>query len=51
MGNKTAWEVDESNYTTDKDPGFVDLDGEDFNLKKSSVIYKLMPDFKPIPLK
>ncbi len=45
-----AWEVDESNHTTDQDPGFVDLAGEDFNLKKNSVIYKSMPNFEPIPL-
>jgi len=47
---KNAWEVDDSNYTTDKNPGFVDLEGEDFTLRKDSEIYKLMPDFEPIPL-
>ena len=47
---KKAWEVDDSNYTTDKDPGFVDLEGENFSLKKDSEIYKLIPDFEPIPL-
>ena len=47
---KRAWEVDKSNYTTDEDPGFVDFEAGDFNLRKDSVIYKLMPDFEPIPL-
>jgi hypothetical protein len=46
---KKAWEVDDSNYTTDKDPGFVDLDGENFNLRKDSMIYKQMPDFEHLP--
>ena len=47
---KKAWEVDDSNYTTDKDPGFVNLEGEDFTLRKDSMIYKTMPDFEPIPM-
>ncbi|MDD2599764.1 MAG: right-handed parallel beta-helix repeat-containing protein [Kiritimatiellae bacterium] len=45
-----AWEVDESNYATDKDPGFMNLSGEDFNLRKDSLIYRQMPGFEPIPL-
>jgi len=47
---KKAWEVDDSNYTTDQDPGFVDLDGGNFNLKKDSIIYKQMPDFEHLPV-
>lgn len=49
VSNK-GWEVDESNYTTDQDPGFVDLQGEDFNLRKDSLIYRQIPQFERIPL-
>jgi len=45
-----GWEVDESNYTTDQDPGFVDLEGENFNLKKGSTVFTRIPGFEAIPL-
>jgi len=37
------------NYITDKDPGFVDTERLDFQLKDSSVVYKELPAFKRIP--
>ena len=37
------------NYITDKDPGFVDADRLDFQLKDNSVIYKELPGFVRIP--
>ncbi len=39
----------ENNYITKQDPGFEDMEKENFNLKNSSVIYDKIPGFKPIP--
>jgi hypothetical protein len=37
------------NYITDNDPGFVDAERLDFQLKDSAVVYKALPGFKRIP--
>ena len=37
------------NYITDKDPGFVDAERLNFQLKDTSVIYKELPGFERIP--
>ena len=37
------------NYITDKDPGFVDAAGLNFQLKDSSIVYKELPGFERIP--
>lgn len=39
----------QDNYTTEEDPGFVDLDKRVFALRSKSVVYKKLPDFQPIP--
>lgn len=33
-----------------KDPGFVDLNGFNFNLKPDALVWKDLPSFKPIPV-
>lgn len=38
-----------NNYETDEDPGFVDPKNLNFQLKKDSIIYKKIPEFKTIP--
>jgi hypothetical protein len=37
------------NFVTKSDPGFVDMESEDFTLKEDSVVFTELPDFKPIP--
>ena len=37
------------NYRTDEDPGFVDYENENFNLKPDSEVFQKIPDFKAIP--
>jgi len=37
------------NVEIDTDPGFVNEAEGDYALKTNSVVYKLIPDFKPIP--
>jgi hypothetical protein len=39
----------ENNLVTNTDPGFVDIDGGDFALRKDSMVYKMVPGFEPIP--
>ena len=38
-----------NNYRTGNDPGFVDFENKNFNLKSDSEVYEKIPDFKPIP--
>lgn len=38
-----------NNYQTDKDPGFVDYENENFNLKTNSKVYKKIEGFEPVP--
>ncbi len=44
-----TWDLDESNWSTDEDPGFVDAANENFQLKPDSEIFKRIPGFEPIP--
>ena len=44
-----TWDVDESNWSTSEDPGFVDADRENFLLKPDSEVFKRIPGFQPIP--
>jgi len=39
----------EENFETKTDPGFVNLKEKNFNLKRSSEVYKKIKGFKPIP--
>ncbi|MCD8166166.1 MAG: right-handed parallel beta-helix repeat-containing protein [Bacteroides sp.] len=53
-GGKTIVHSDtlqHTNITLTGDPGFADMEGLNMELKKSSVIYKKLPGFKPIPFK
>lgn len=43
------WLIDDSNWTTDHDPGFVNAKENDFRLKPDSEIFKKLPGFKAIP--
>ena len=38
----------ENNYVTDKDPGFLDYSGNNFNLKTDSVAFERIKDFTPV---
>jgi len=37
-----------NNYRTDEDPGFVDYENENFNLKPDSKVFKEIPEFKAL---
>ncbi len=39
----------ENNFITDKNPGFVNMEQENFKLKENAEVYEKIPDFKPIP--
>lgn len=39
----------ETNYITNDDPGFVDLDGRDYRLKPDAEVYRHIKDFKAPP--
>ena len=34
---------------TDSDPGFRDMEGGDFSLRKDSMVFRIVPGFEPIP--
>ena len=38
-----------NNYRTSNDPGFVDFENENFNLRHDSEVFKKIQNFKPIP--
>lgn len=44
-----TWDLDETNLTLDHDPGFVDFQGGDLNLRDDSEIFKKIPGFEKIP--
>ena len=46
---RTEWSDVGKNLTLSGDPGFIDFEKMNFELKKSSEVFKLMPDFKNIP--
>jgi len=43
------WGTEENNFIAEEDPGFVDAENMDFNLKESSIVFKEIPEFKKIP--
>lgn len=43
------WARLENNFLTSDDPGFVNFTNRDFRLKEDALVYKKIPDFKPIP--
>jgi len=43
------WSYIGKNYIACSDPGFVDAGKMNFELKPSSEVFKLLPDFKAIP--
>jgi len=45
-----AFKVWENNLHTSKNPGFVNIEEENFTIEDGSVIYDRIPDFKPIPM-
>ncbi|GLR18436.1 right-handed parallel beta-helix repeat-containing protein [Portibacter lacus] len=38
-----------NNYRTENDPGFLDYENKNFNLKKDSEVFQKIPGFEPIP--
>ena len=44
-----SWDLDESNWTTDADPGFVDAAKGNYALKSGSEVFRKIPGFEPIP--
>ena len=39
----------DANWTTDQDPGFIDVAGENYGLRSGSDVFKHLPEFKAIP--
>ncbi|MBR7033256.1 MAG: right-handed parallel beta-helix repeat-containing protein [Clostridia bacterium] len=48
IGTESATGLD-TNYITEDDPGFVDMEGRDYRIRPDAPLYKKIPDFKPIP--
>lgn len=48
-GKVNAWVDFSENYSTSKDPGFVDLANRDYNLKPDAVVFSKLPGFKAVP--
>lgn len=44
-----SWELDASNLTLSHDPGFVDFEHGNLNLREDSEIFRAIPGFKAIP--
>jgi hypothetical protein len=42
------WDLDQC-MVTEEDPGFVDYQHEDFNLRGDSQVFQRIPGFEPIP--
>ena len=38
-----------NNYVTLEDPGFVDAENKNFQLRDDSIVYQKIPEFKKIP--
>ncbi|MFA9392429.1 MAG: right-handed parallel beta-helix repeat-containing protein [Prolixibacteraceae bacterium] len=50
--NKPDWgDLASDNFITDTPPGFIDEDNMNFELKKSSEVFKILPAFTAIPFK
>ncbi len=48
-GKKEWLDYKSSNWETDKDPGFVDMENKDFRIKKDAGLFRKIKGFKPIP--
>jgi hypothetical protein len=44
------WVTDESNWATETDPGFADLEEGDFRLKPDAEVFRRIPGFQPVPV-
>ena len=44
-----TWDLHESDVTLDHDPGFIDAANGNYELRSDSEIFRLIPDFEPIP--
>jgi parallel beta-helix repeat protein len=44
------WILDESNWSTSEDPGFVDINKGNFNFKEDAIVFEKIPGFKPLPV-
>lgn len=49
MGGEHAQAVSVNNYRTDSNPGFVDYESGDFNLRPDSEIFDKIPGFEALP--
>lgn len=49
--DRTKLLVTENNWITDSDPGFVNFNGGDLNLREDSEVYKIIEGFEPIPFR
>jgi hypothetical protein len=49
--DSTRFEVWQNNLITDQNPGFVDLENQNFNLKENAMVFDQIPGFEPIPYK
>ncbi len=45
----SIFEVYHHNYQTKENPGFVNMEEENFTLKENSIVFEKIPGFKPIP--
>lgn len=45
----TVFEVYRNNYITEGDPGFVNMEEENFALEDNSIVFEKVPEFEPIP--
>lgn len=50
-GGEYATMNSNNNYVSKDDPGFVNMTGGDFTLKESSVVYKQIKGFQPVPFR
>ena len=49
LSGKHAMFEQRDNFQTQDDPGFVDAAKQNFKLKDDSIVFKQLPNFKPIP--
>jgi len=44
------WQLDETNWSTDSDPGFVDMNSGNVNFRSDAEVFRRIPGFKPLPV-
>ncbi len=47
--DSTRFELWQNNWITSQDPGFVNPDQQNFNLKEDAAVFEEIPGFEPIP--